>query len=71
VSQQPAEASRQRMPETVDAHHAEQRSFQRAARHEDADKAKPKPDRARPAQADAAWQHRLHKTPQEREEPDG
>jgi len=71
MSQQPAEAGRQHVPEAVHTHHPKQRRFQRATRHEDANKAEPEPDRAWSAQADAAWQHRLHKTPQQREEPDG
>ena len=71
MAEQTAEARCQNMPEAVPAHRAGQQGFQRAACHEHADKAEPQPDRAGPAQAGAAWQHRLRETQQERDEPDG
>ncbi len=71
ATEQMTEARGQRMAEAIDADHVEQRRLQRAARHQHADEAQPKTDRAGTAQACAAWQHRLHEAPQKRNEPDG
>ncbi|KAH0428794.1 hypothetical protein KCU90_g6697, partial [Aureobasidium melanogenum] len=71
MPEQMTEARRQRVAETIHAGRADQRRLQRATRQHHADEAEPEADRAGTAQTCAAWQRRLHETPQKRNEPDG
>ncbi|WP_219707910.1 hypothetical protein [Burkholderia sp. COPS] len=64
------EACRERMAERVRVG-ARQRARQRAAGHEHRGEAEPQTDRAAAGEPAAAGQHRLHETPEEKEEPDG